>query len=168
MALTETDQQAASKSPSIAVQLGMLAAMTAAAVGIGWLAGGYLKRSETPPSPPPAQADHEADKAELAPEESAVTEGPVLVDLAPITTNLAAPADVWVRMDASILFERPQSLEMKEAIHQDILAFMRTVKLHQVEGASGYQHLKADLRERAAIRSGGQAKDVLIRTLLFE
>ena len=45
---------------------------------------------------------------------------------------------------------------------------MRTVKLHQIEGASGFQHLKADLEERAAIRSDGHVKQVLIRTLLFE
>jgi len=57
---------------------------------------------------------------------------------------------------------------MTETIHQDLLAFLRTLKMYQVEGASGYQHLKADLQERAAIRSDGHAKDVLIRTLLFE
>jgi len=45
---------------------------------------------------------------------------------------------------------------------------VRTVKLHQIEGASGYQHLKADLEERAALRSEGHAKQILIRTLLVE
>jgi flagellar FliL protein len=42
------------------------------------------------------------------------------------------------------------------------------VKLAQVEGASGFQHLKADLEERAAVRSGGKVRKILIRTLLFE
>jgi flagellar FliL protein len=45
---------------------------------------------------------------------------------------------------------------------------MRTVKLPQVEGASGFQHLKEDLEERARIRSGGRVKKILIKTLLFE
>ena len=40
--------------------------------------------------------------------------------------------------------------------------------MHQIEGASGYQHLKADLDERARIRSDGHVKQVLVRTLLFE
>ena len=57
---------------------------------------------------------------------------------------------------------------MAENIHQDLLAFRRTVKMHQVEGDSGYQHLRADLQERAAIRSGGKVKEVLVRALLFE
>jgi flagellar FliL protein len=40
--------------------------------------------------------------------------------------------------------------------------------MHQVEGASGFLHLKADLQERAAMRGDGHVKDVLIRTLLYE
>jgi flagellar FliL protein len=164
MALVETNQPAAPKGPSLVIQLAMLAAMTVAALGAGWFAGSYLKRSEAPPQPP--KLNH--DKSEAKPEEKPSKEGPVLVDLAPITTNLAAPADVWVRMDASILYDTPQPAELKEAIHQDIIAYLRTIKMHQVEGASGYQHLKADLAERASIRSGGHAKEFLIRTLVFE
>jgi flagellar FliL protein len=165
MAIAETDPQPASKGPSLVVQLAMLLVMTAAALGAGWFSGSYLKRSEAPQQP--ARLSHDK-KAEAKPQEKPPAEGPVLVDLAPITTNLAAPADVWVRMDASVVFDAPQPPEMKEAIHQDILAFLRTIKMHQIEGASGYQHLKADLEERASIRSGGHAKDFLIRTLLFE
>ncbi len=165
MALVETEQPVAPKSPSLMVQFAMLLVMTAAALGAGWFSGAYLKRSEAPPQP--AKLSHDK-KAGAETEAKSSSEGPALVDLAPITTNLAAPADVWVRMDASVVFDKQPSLEMKEAIHQDILAFLRTVKMHQVEGASGYQHLKADLKERAAIRSSGHAKDFLIRTLLFE
>jgi flagellar FliL protein len=165
MALAETDPPAAPKGPSLVIQLAMLAAMTVAALGAGWFAGSTLKRSEAPPQAPRLSHDKQA---EAKPEEKHVEGGPVLVDLAPITTNLAAPADVWVRMEAAVIFDAPQPTEMNEAIHQDILAFLRTVKMHQIEGASGYQHLKADLQERASIRSGGHAKDILIRTLLFE
>jgi len=67
-----------------------------------------------------------------------------------------------------VLYDAPQPPAMTDDIHQDILAMVRTLKLHQIEGASGYQHLKADLEERAAIRSGGHAKQILIRTLLLE
>ncbi|MES0162543.1 flagellar basal body-associated FliL family protein [Mesorhizobium sp. C268A] len=94
--------------------------------------------------------------------------GPTLVQLAPITTNLASPADTWIRLEASVVYDAPQPPELTESIHQDLLAMVRTLKMHQIEGASGYQHLKADLEERAAIRSGGHAKQVLIRTLLLE
>ncbi len=92
-----------------------------------------------------------------------------LFNLPPITTNLSAPSDVWARMEVAILFDTPPAdLNIIEIIHQDILGFMRTVKMHQIEGASGILHLKADLDERAAIRSDGHVKGVFIRTLLFE
>ncbi|TIS84784.1 MAG: flagellar basal body-associated FliL family protein, partial [Mesorhizobium sp.] len=83
-------------------------------------------------------------------------------------TNLAAPSEIWIRLEASVLYDAPQPQEMTEQIHQDLLAFVRTLKMHQIEGASGYQHLKADLDERAALRSGGHVKQVLIRTMLLE
>mgnify|MGYP000882981905 FL=1 len=94
---------------------------------------------------------------------------PLVVPLPPITTNLAAPSDTWARMELSVELDAPsKDPTLIDTIHQDLLAFMRTVKLHQIEGASGFQHLKADLTERAAIRSEGHVKAVLIRTLLFE
>jgi flagellar FliL protein len=42
------------------------------------------------------------------------------------------------------------------------------VKLRQVETASGLQHLRSDLAERASIRSEGAVKQILFRALLFE
>lgn len=163
-----TVEEAPSKNgPSTVVQVAMLVAMTIAALGIGWLSGSYLKSSEAPPSVKPATERVEAEKA-AASKSHEPDAAALLVELAPITTNLASPDTVWVRLDASIVFDAPQPPEMTRAVHQDLLAFVRTLKLHQIEGASGYQHLKADLQERASIRSDGHVKDVLIRTLLFE
>ncbi len=158
--MADIEQVKARKEPSLLVQAGILAAMTVAALGAGWMSGAYLKGTETPP--PPALQDEAA-----APPQDGKGAA-VLAKLPSIITNLAAPANVWVRMDATVVFDGPQPPELVEAIHQDMLAFLRTVRMHQVEGASGFQHLKADLKERAAIRSDGHARDVLIRTLLFE
>ena len=163
--MANAEQIEAPKGPSFVIQIAMFAAMTAAALGVGWVSGSYLKSSEAPPKP--AKIDHGEKPEEKKAEKPSATK-PALVDLAPITTNLAAPEDVWVRMDLSVVYDTPQPDAMTEAIHQDFLAFLRTLKMYQVEGASGYQHLKADLQERAAIRSDGHAKDVLVRTLLFE
>jgi flagellar FliL protein len=72
-------------------------------------------------------------------------------------------------MELSVELDQPSTDPMlANTIQQDLLAYMRTVKLHQIEGASGFQHLKADLTERAAIRSDGHVRAVLVRTLLFE
>lgn len=181
-----TDQtEAPPKGPSFKVQLIGLLVATLAAVGLGWGAGMYLKGQEAPAAAADTQAPAAAgghgeaagghgDKAgghgEAAKEgaHGAPAANPLLIDLAPLTTNLAAPNQVWVRMEASIVLDQPQPPELPEAIHQDLLAYLRTLKLHQIEGASGYQHLKADLEERARIRSGGHVTQVLIRTLLLE
>lgn len=168
-AVAIVEEATAPKGPSLVIQLGLLGAMTVAALGVGWFSGGYLKRSEAPPGVT-ASGEKQEHKPATAKEGAPVSPsaGPLLVQLAPITTNLASPDTVWVRLDASIVLDAPQPPAMAEAVHQDLLALVRTLKMHQVEGPSGFLHLKDDLRERAAIRSEGHVTDVLIRTLVFE
>ena len=169
--------------PSIVVQIGLLLIMTAAAAGIGWLSGGYLngtvphEQAADAVTAPAGERGHDAGSAGRG-EAKEATDGqgdaaangnPLVLTLAPITTNLAAPSDIWLRLELNIVLDAPPAdPALADAIHQDLLAFVRTVKMHQIEGASGFQHLKADLGERASIRSGGHAKEILIRTLLFE
>ncbi|SFO12011.1 flagellar FliL protein [Mesorhizobium sp. NFR06] len=164
--MANVEQAQPRKGPSLVIQLAMLLVVTAAAVGMGWVSGGYLKQGETP-APVPAALEN-GGTAEKSAEAGKQAVGPTLVQLAPITTNLASPSEVWIRLEASLLYDAPQPPEMTEQIHQDLLAYVRTIKLHQIEGASGYQHLKADLDERAALRSGGHVKQVLVRTMLLE
>ncbi len=162
--------------PSLITQIGALLGVTALAVGVGWFAGNYLNgesagaagekaAAAAPEKVMPAHREAEEKRQEGHGAEPA---SPTVIQLAGITTNLAAPSDVWIRMEASIVLDEPQDAGLSERVHQDFLAFVRTLKLHQIEGASGFQHFKADLEERAAIRSNGHVKQVLIRTLLFE
>ncbi len=164
--MAAVEQPLPRKGPSLPVQAGMLLLVTAVAVGMGWLSGGYLKGADAPRSVPAAPENQ--GKVEQPPAAPVPGTGPTLVTLAPITTNLASPADTWIRLDVSVVYDAPQPAAMSQDLQQDLLAMVRTLKLHQIEGASGYQHLKADLEERAALRSGGHAKQILIRTLLLE
>ena len=171
MAAAVKDAAAAEASPksgpSLVIQIGVFLLMTAAALGMGWLSGGFLTagKSGSEPVAHSAAAAHGESKGGHGEEAPA---SDTVIPLAAITTNIASPSDVWVRMEVSIVLDEPQDASLPELIHQDLLAFVRTVKMHQIEGASGFQHFKADLEERAAIRSGGHVKQVLIRTLLFE
>ncbi|QPC85392.1 flagellar basal body-associated protein FliL [Mesorhizobium sp. NBSH29] len=152
------------KGPSLIIQLVMLLAVTAAAIGMGWFSGRYLDGNAGADKSEIASAHGEAGEAGA----SAHGVPSPTVSLPAITTNLAAPDQIWVRLEVALVFETPPEQPMLDEIHQDLLGFLRTVKLHQIEGASGFQHLKADLEERAQIRSNGAAKKLLIRTLIFE
>ena len=94
-----------------------------------------------------------------------------IVDLPPIVTNLGAPQDTWVRLEGSIIFD-PKTLPHPEAvagqIADDVLAYLRTVSLHQLEGPIGLENIRQDLNERAATRSGGKVRAFLIRTLVVQ
>lgn len=166
MALTE-QIAAPARGPSLVVQLAALLLMTAAAIGGGWFAGTYLGSESAQTGTAEASATPDAGHAAPAEGEEAAP-NPLLVALAPMTTNLAAPNKIWLRLELSLVLDAPQPPELIETIHQDLFAYIRTLKLHQVEGASGYQHLKADLEERARIRSDGHVRQILVRTLLLE
>ncbi len=153
--------------PSLVVQLGALVVMTLAAAGMGWVSGGFMS---------PGKSGSEAGSAAAGSHDAkgggGHGDGPAksdtVIPLAPITTSIASPSDVWVRMEVSIALDEPQGEELPSIIQQDLLAYIRTIKMHEIEGASGFRHLKQSLEERAAIRSDGHVKQVLIRTLLFE
>ena len=57
---------------------------------------------------------------------------------------------------------------MAAAIAEDIVAFLRTVPITQIEGSSGFLHLREDLNDRARIRSGGKVRELVIQSLVVE
>lgn len=180
MAVVAIDQEASvKKGSSFIVQIAVLLVMTGVAVGGGWFAGGYLRgeqagdgaAAETHAAPAHAPAGGHGETAGGHGE--AAAEGgaghPTIIPLAPITTNLAQPSNVWARMEVSLVFDAaPDDAGIVDSVHQDFLSYIRTLKLHQIEGASGFLHLRADLEERASIRSGAGVKRILIRTFLLE
>jgi flagellar protein FliL len=117
----------------------------------------------TRPAPAPAAKPGDAPKTALQPS--------TVLDLAPIVTNLGAPPDIWVRIEASIVVDpailpHPEGVAAK--IGDDILAYARTLSLKQLEGPIGLESLRQDLNERAATRSDGKVREVFIRTLVVQ
>lgn len=94
-----------------------------------------------------------------------------LSPLPPVVTNLGNPSDVWIRIEASIVFD-DEALQTDEVlaakITEDILAYLRTVSLSQIEGPSGMQHLREDLADRARVRSDGRVAELVIQTLVVQ
>jgi flagellar protein FliL len=99
------------------------------------------------------------------------TQASTIVDLPPIVTNLGAPQDTWVRLEGSIIFDQktlPHPEAVAGQIGDDVLAYLRTVTLHQLEGPIGLENIRQDLNERAATRSGGKVHAFVIRTLVVQ
>ena len=113
---------------------------------------------------------HGTDSA-AGPAAAALPQPSTLFDLPPIVTNLGAPQDTWIRLESSIVFD-PKTLPHPEAeagkIGDDILAYLRTVSLRQLEGPIGLENIRQDLNERAATRSGGKVRELVIRTLVVQ
>ena len=164
MAIVDDTAPPPASQPSMIVQIAVLVGLTVVAVAIGWLVGMYLSGGQPGASQPAGAEVVKASETNLA--EAAEKLG--VVYLEPITTNLAGPSETWVRLELALIFDGESDLVTAQTVQQDILAYLRTVKFHQVEGPSGFQHLKSDIEERAAIRSEGKVKGVLFRTLLFE
>jgi flagellar FliL protein len=89
----------------------------------------------------------------------------------PVIANLASPADTWVRLETAIIFQNGaiDNPEVTAAeVGQDILAYIRTAKLAQLEGPSALQHLREDLNERVRLRTDSQVSELLIQTLVVQ
>jgi flagellar FliL protein len=95
----------------------------------------------------------------------------ILFDLPVIVTNLASPQDTWIRLEGSLLLDAkaaPHPEALGAQIAGDILAFLRTTSLTQLQGIAGLQNLRQDLNERVATRSNGIVKELVIRTLVIQ
>lgn len=153
-------------SPTVLMAIAIVI-LTVLGAGGGWMVGGMVA--------PKIKAAEEAVKAEAGEhggKEEGIphiaTEANGIVQLEPITTNLAYPSDNWVRLEVALLFKGAPDVVIAEDIHQDILAYLRTVSLQQVEGPRGFQYLKDDIQERVDLRSEGRVTKVMFRTFVIE
>ena len=72
------------------------------------------------------------------------------------------------RRSSSWTSRRPDAGTLSAQIAEDIVAFLRTVSLTQIEGASGFQHLREDLNDRVRVRSGGKVRDLVVQSMIIE
>lgn len=113
-----------------------------------------------PPAPPAAVAA-----------KSAFADDMIIRELAPIVTNLAQPEGTKIRLQASILFDKkdvPVPNLIASQITDDLIGYLKTLTIAQLQGGSGLQSLREDLNERVAIRSEGHVRELIIETLVVQ
>ncbi len=114
----------------------------------------------------------------LPPPDAAVTEkapkytGDIEIKEIPaIVTELVDSEKVRLRLQVAIVYSK-KSVEnptvLAARIGDDIIAFVKTLSLKQIQGASGLQSLREDLNERAVLRSQGSVREVIIETLVTQ
>ncbi len=148
---------------SVRLWLAVTALLTPFAAVAGGLVGWYLVETAEKPARP-------ARPTALG-QEPAFPAGARIVELAPVITNLANPAETWVRLQAAIVLESTEGRKpelVAAEIGEDILGYLRTISLSSISGASGLRHLREDLDERARIRSGGKVRELVIRALVVQ
>ena len=156
------------KSSPLVMTIAGVAILTVLGAGGGWLVGGIIapKIAGAEAHVPAAAGGHGEKKEEGIEKISAEANG--IVQLDPITTNLAYPSTNWVRLEVALMFKGPVEVGLAEEIHQDIMAYVRTVSLQQLEGPRGFQYLKDDIQERVDLRSQGRVSKVMFRTFVIE
>jgi flagellar FliL protein len=160
----------AKKKSGLVVMIVAVLAVTVVGGAGGWIVGKMLAPAIEPPkvekkaeeAKPEGGDKKDEGLPKLATEENGV------VQLEPITTNLAFPTDRWVRLEVALLFKDKPDAKLAEAIHQDIAVYLRTVSLQQIEGPRGFQYLKEDLEERADMISEGKVEHIMFRTFLIQ
>jgi len=91
--------------------------------------------------------------------------------LAPVVTNLAGSETDWIRLEASIVYKAGLEFNPDVTVaetRQDILAYLRTISLAQIQGPSGLLHVREDLNERVKLRSKGLIQELVLETLVVQ
>ena len=174
--MADDDQGTEKKKSSPVITIAVIAVLSLLAGGGGWLVGNMLaptpaeEVAKAEPAAAAAEAGHggggKGAEGQEVPHISTPANGIVLLD--PITSNLAYPSDNRVRLEVALMFKDAPDVALAEEIHQDIMAYMRTVSLQQVQGPRGFQYLREDLQERVDLRSEGRVTNVMFRTFVIE
>jgi flagellar protein FliL len=91
--------------------------------------------------------------------------------LPPITTNLAQPSTTWIRIESSIVIGAdlgPDANVLAAKMSEDIVGYLRTLSIEQIEGPTGFQHLREDLNDRVRLRSEGKVLELIVQSLILE
>ena len=186
------DAKQKGKQGGIAVMAVIILLLSIVGAGAGFMAGSLLgtpPSAEAPKTDPAAAATAEAEKpksGEGGHGEQPTADGaepPVeeeepldltklkIIPIPPVLTTLAEPKGKWIRLEGSILAMPGGELSpelLAERSGEQILAYLRSLRLDQIEGPSGFQALRADLNDTVKALSKGEVQGVLIHGLIVE
>lgn len=136
---------------------------TLAAVGGGFAFGAFALKSLAPQPQQNQQAKPEAS-----------AKGPTKVaevkTLPTIVVNLREPASAVVRLDAVVVIEpdTPEAAAIAAKVGDDLVAYVKTVSASELEGPTGFQYFREDLRRRAVQAGGAKVKELYLQSFVVQ
>lgn len=94
-----------------------------------------------------------------------------VIDLEPVIANLAAPQEMWIRLEMAVVFDNKKVSDvarLEAEITGDVLEFVRTVEANELRGASGLNHLRDDLNERIRFKTAGAVEELIIEAMVLQ
>ena len=174
--MAEADKEEKSGGGSVkGLIIGMLAAALLAAGGGGGLAFMLAPHFKMEKNAAEKAAAEEEKKPKTGAEKSVFHDpGTVVLRLKPVMTNLRLPFKSWVRLEGALAL-RKEGDEKEDALariaasaQQDIMTYLRTLSLKDLEGASNLAFLRDDLNERLKIRLKDRMREFMILSLVVE
>jgi hypothetical protein len=123
-----------------------------------------------------SHGDTGSEEESTQPEAETVEEEVPLKDLKvipfpPVLTTLAEPEGRWIRLEGALLALSNTDIApemLAEQTGDQILSYLRTVRLSDIDTPSGFLGLRDDLNETVRVLSEGQIRGVLIHGLIVE
>jgi len=116
--------------------------------------------------------DAEAESTDVSGEEEKILPNDLaVVSFSPVLTTLRSPKNKWIRLEGSILVNPSAEIpheQLSERAGEQILSYLRTADLAQIEGPSGFLALRNDLNETLRTLSNGDVQGLLIHGLVVE
>ncbi len=165
MAITADDETVPKKKNTLIPMIGAVVLLSLVGGGGGWLTGKLIAPA---PKSAEAAASTSASGEHAGGAGAAAPALPNLLELAPILTNIGYPAENLIRLQLGLVFDGPPDPALAETVNQNILTYLRTLSLQQLQGPRGFTYLKGDIEEIASLRSQGRVTKVLIRTFVVE
>ena len=81
------------------------------------------------------------------------------------------PPDLWVRLEATVVYDQAEIDNpevMMAEVSGDLLGYLRTLTLRELQGADGLMFLRQDLKERVALRTQNKVRDLVIQALVVQ
>ena len=93
------------------------------------------------------------------------------IDIPPVIASIGQGKQAWIRMELKAISREPEIKDesvLMLKISQDILSYIRTLNIADIQSANGFYLLRSNLEEIARIRSKGAVSGIAIQGFIVE